>query len=275
VHQNTKRGEHHPARVIAPFSFEAANGGIRLSKNQLIRLWGKAEGLLPSDSKKSEPIFKLGWVMRTNDRQNFSRSLAVASWMLLLLTLTNTGVGAGAQWPAVSAQQDRTAETSQEHPLLLFNTHTGERINIIYRSGQQYIPAALAKLDYFLRDHRTGEVRHFDPRLYDILSDLTASVGHPGTEIDIVCGYRTPSTNESLRARTAGVARNSLHIQAEAIDLRMPGINTLMLRRAALALGRGGVGYYPHSDFIHVDTGRVRQWCFNCSTSLAAGDWSD
>jgi len=87
-----------------------------------------------------------------------------------------------------------------------------------------------------------------------------------------VCGYRTPSTNESLRAHTTGVARNSLHIQAEAIDLRMPGVDTFKLRQAALALRRGGVGYYPHSDFIHVDTGRVRQWCFDCPASLTTGD---
>jgi uncharacterized protein YcbK (DUF882 family) len=165
-----------------------------------------------------------------------------------------------------------SSQDSQDHLLLLYNTHTAERIDIVYRRGDAYIPDALAKLDYFLRDHRTGDVRHFDPRLYDILSDLSASVGHPGGEIDIVCGYRTPSTNESLRAHTTGVAKNSLHIQAEAIDLRMPGINTLKLRKAALALGRGGVGYYPHSDFIHVDTGRVRQWCFDCNASLLTGD---
>jgi uncharacterized protein YcbK (DUF882 family) len=75
-----------------------------------------------------------------------------------------------------------------------------------------------------------------------------------------------------LRAHTTGVAKNSLHIQAEAIDLRMPGIETLKLRKAALALGRGGVGYYPHSDFIHVDVGRVRQWCFDCAAGLIADD---
>src|SRR5208282_3861680 len=109
-------------------------------------------------------------------------------------------------------------------------------------------------------------------RLYNILADLTGSVGKPGAEIDIVCGYRTSSTNEALRAHTTGVAKNSLHIQAEAIDLRMPGVDTIKLRKAALALGRGGVGYYPHSDFIHVDLGRVRQWCFECSASLLSGD---
>jgi uncharacterized protein YcbK (DUF882 family) len=176
-----------------------------------------------------------------------------------------------AQSHEVSSQRSSSPEDQNYH-LLLYNTHTAERIDIVYRRGEQYIPGALAQLDYFLRDHRTGDVRHFDPRLYDILSDLTASVGHPGGEIDIVCGYRTSSTNESLRAHTTGVAKNSLHIQAEAIDLRMPGIDTLKMRKAALTLGRGGVGYYPHSDFIHVDVGRVRQWCFDCPASLIAGD---
>jgi uncharacterized protein YcbK (DUF882 family) len=179
--------------------------------------------------------------------------------------------GVSAQSRAASAPHPPSIE-GQDHRLSLYNTHTNERMEIVYRRGEQYIPEAVAKLDYFLRDHRTGEVRHFDPRLYDILSDLTASVGHPGGEIDIICGYRTSTTNESLRAHTTGVAKNSLHIQAEAIDLRMPGIDTLKLRRAALALRRGGVGYYPHSDFIHVDVGRVRQWCFDCPTSLLAGD---
>jgi uncharacterized protein YcbK (DUF882 family) len=176
-----------------------------------------------------------------------------------------------AQSPEVSSQPISN-RGSHDYRLRLYNTHTAELIDIAYRRDDTYIPEALAKLDFFLRDHRTGDVRHFDPRLYDILSDLTASVGHPGGEIDIVCGYRTSSTNESLRARTSGVAKNSLHIQAEAIDLRMPGVDTLELRKAALSLARGGVGYYPHSNFIHVDVGRIRQWCFDCPASLVAGD---
>jgi uncharacterized protein YcbK (DUF882 family) len=203
--------------------------------------------------------------MQTSKRD--SCCLWAVGAMLFLVPL------AGARTQLRDASSQRTSSPdSHDHLLLLFNTHTGERIDIVYRHGVAYIPDALAKLDNFLRDHRTGDVRHFDPRLYDILSDLTASVGHPDGEIDIVCGYRTPSTNESLRAHTTGVAKNSLHIQAEAIDLRMPGIDTLKLRKAALALGRGGVGYYPHSDFIHVDVGRVRQWCFDCPASLIAGD---
>jgi uncharacterized protein YcbK (DUF882 family) len=202
------------------------------------------------------------------------RSSARISWGLWLAVATLALIapsGARTQSPAASSEglspQDR-----QQHLLRLYNIHTAERLDIVYRAGDHYIPNALAKLDNFLRDHQTGDVRHFDPRLYDILSDLTMSVGHPGGEIDIVCGYRTPSTNESLREHTTGVAKNSLHIQAEAIDLRMPGVNTLELRRAALALHRGGVGYYPHSDFIHVDTGRVRQWCFDCPANLISGD---
>jgi uncharacterized protein YcbK (DUF882 family) len=174
---------------------------------------------------------------------------------------------------APSAQSSVPSATQpQEHRLRLFHTHTGERIDVVYRRGDSYLPDAIAKLDFLLRDFRTGEVRHFDPRLYDTLEDLTASVGRLGAQIDIVCGYRSPWTNEFLRSHTSGVAKNSLHIQAEAIDLRIPGVDTLKLRRAALNLHRGGVGYYPHSDFIHVDTGRVRQWCFDCPPNLLTGD---
>jgi uncharacterized protein YcbK (DUF882 family) len=192
---------------------------------------------------------------------------------LLLLTATQILITRGGLRAESNETSSRTpADGVQGHGLLLYNTHTGERIKVVFRQRDRYVPEALAKLDYFLRDHRTGAVRHFDPRLFDILFDLTASVGRPGAEIDIVCGYRTPSTNESLRARTAGVAKNSRHIQGQAIDLRMPGVDTSTLRRAALALNRGGVGYYPRSDFIHVDAGRVRQWCFNCSAGLPADD---
>jgi uncharacterized protein YcbK (DUF882 family) len=212
--------------------------------------------------------------------------LLVASTLPVAMASTPTG----AQTPAAAvtaspASQLSNAQVSTSEPanaarpvatadgrLVLYNTHTNERLDIVYRRGGRYLPDALAKLDYFLRDHNTSEIRHFDPRLYDILSSLTVAVGRPAAEIAIVCGYRTPSTNEALREHTTGVAKNSLHIQAEAIDLRIPGVNTLTLRRAALALRQGGVGYYPHSDFIHVDVGRVRQWCFDCPASIKSGD---
>lgn len=160
----------------------------------------------------------------------------------------------------------------QEHRLRLFETHTNERIDVIYRKGDAYLSGALAQLDYFLRDHRTGAVRHFDPRLYDLLDSLAEAVGHPGAEIDVICGYRTLWSNNYLRSHTVGVAKNSLHIQAEAIDIRIPGVETSRLREAALALHRGGVGYYPHSDFVHVDVGRVRQWCLDCAAEPRLAD---
>jgi uncharacterized protein YcbK (DUF882 family) len=172
-------------------------------------------------------------------------------------------------WPVVfllAAPLGRTLESAASSPReyrLRFNhTHTNERLDIVYRRGEHYLPEALAGLDRYLRDHRTGEVRHFDPRLFDLLYDLTASVNHAGGEIDVICGYRTAWSNEFLRSRGAhtGVAVHSLHMQAEAIDIRLPGIPTATVRDAALRLQRGGVGYYPASDFVHVDVGRVRRW---------------
>lgn len=150
----------------------------------------------------------------------------------------------------------------REYRLRFYHTHTGERLDIVYRRGDTYVPEALADLDHFLRDHRTGDVHHFDPRLFDLLYDLTASLHDTSGEIDVICGYRTPWSNEFLRTRNAhtGVAQHSLHMQAEAIDIRLPGISTADLRDAALHLHRGGVGYYRSSDFVHVDVGRVRRW---------------
>jgi uncharacterized protein YcbK (DUF882 family) len=160
------------------------------------------------------------------------------------------------------------ASSAEDRRLRLYHTHTGERIDIVFRQGDKYVPEATAKLDQFLRDHRTGDVQQYDPKLYDILWDLTNSVGRPGAEIEIICGYRSPWSNEFLRAHTAGVAKHSLHMQARAIDIRLPGTDTLKLRETALTLHRGGVGYYPRSGFIHVDTGRVTQWCFGCGDAV-------
>ncbi|MGC9949388.1 MAG: DUF882 domain-containing protein [Bryobacteraceae bacterium] len=147
-----------------------------------------------------------------------------------------------------------------EYRLKFFHLHTGERLDIIYRKGDHYLHTALDSLDRYLRDHRTGDIRHYDPKVFDLLHDLTAKLGRPNAEIDVVCGYRTPWSNEFLRTHGRGVARQSLHMQAMAIDIRLPGVRTADLRDAALALRRGGVGYYAASDFVHVDVGRVRRW---------------
>jgi uncharacterized protein YcbK (DUF882 family) len=150
--------------------------------------------------------------------------------------------------------------TAEEHRLRLYHTHTGERIDVVYRKGDTYLPDAIAQLEHFLRDHRTQETHHFDPRLFELLEDLTTALGRPGAEIDVVCGYRTPWSNEYLRHHSSGVAEHSLHMQAMAIDIRIAGIRTSDLRDTALRLHRGGVGYYPQSQFVHVDVGRVRWW---------------
>ena len=147
-----------------------------------------------------------------------------------------------------------------EYRLRFFHTHTGERLDIVYREGGRYLPAALDRINHFLRDHRTGDVRQYDPKVFDLLHDLTAAVGKPNAEIDVICGYRTAWSNEFLRRHSNGVAQHSLHMEAMAIDIRVPGVSTARLRDAALGLHRGGVGYYAKSDFIHVDVGRVRRW---------------
>lgn len=152
------------------------------------------------------------------------------------------------------------ATEGREYRLNLYHSHTGERLDIVYRRGDSYLPGSIIHLDHFLRDHRTGDVHQFDPHLFDLLHDLGGAIGRPEGIIDIVCGYRSPWSNAFLRRTSAGVAEHSLHMQGEAIDIRIPGIPTWKLRDVALALHRGGVGYYPKSEFVHVDVGRFRRW---------------
>ncbi len=189
-------------------------------------------------------------------RDPFLAMVALSGFVLMLSFVAKESASARPVFP-------------EERRLRLFHTHTGERIDIVYRRGDAYLDDALGRLDHFLRDHRTGQGLHYDPHLFDLLTDLTAAAGKPDAEIAVVCGYRSPWSNEFLRAHTAGVAKHSLHMQARAIDIRLPGVSTRDLRSAALSLHRGGVGYYPRSGFIHVDTGRVTQWCFGCSDGLA------
>lgn len=152
----------------------------------------------------------------------------------------------------------------QKFSLHLHHLHTGENLNIVYKIGDAYVPGAVEKLNYFLRDHRTNDVSHYDPREFDLLHSVMTKLGKPDGVIDIVCGYRTPWSNNFLRTRSAitGVAKNSQHTQAKTIDIRVPGIQTSRLRDIALSLHGGGVGYYPVSQFVHVDVGPVRQWTF-------------
>jgi uncharacterized protein YcbK (DUF882 family) len=148
------------------------------------------------------------------------------------------------------------------HPpesLRLYQIHTGETLERVFRADGEYLPEALADLNRLLRDHRTNEVAAIDPALLSLLARLTALVG-PGDMVHVISGYRSPATNRLLAAATDGVAKNSLHMEGKAIDIRIPGRDIADVRDAALSLRGGGVGFYPDSRFVHVDIGRVRSW---------------
>lgn len=153
-----------------------------------------------------------------------------------------------------------TFSSSSARDLAMDHTHTRETIDLTYALGRRYVPQALVNLDHFLRDHYTGLVGTMDPGLYDIMYALRSSL-KARTPFEIISGYRSPKTNEHLRTtRGGGVAKRSLHMDGKAIDLRIPGVPLKELRDAALDLKAGGVGYYPGSNFLHVDTGRIRTW---------------
>jgi uncharacterized protein YcbK (DUF882 family) len=139
------------------------------------------------------------------------------------------------------------------------HTHTGERLSVEYFNGGTYLQDALAAINHFLRDFRTSEVHAIDPDLLDLLNGLTRLTGSR-LPFQVISGYRSPATNEMLRRHSEGVAAGSLHVKGQAIDIRLADVPLARLRQAALAVRRGGVGYYPASDFVHVDTGRVRTW---------------
>jgi uncharacterized protein YcbK (DUF882 family) len=180
---------------------------------------------------------------------------------VLLTLLVVVGALSVPVWTAKAIPAPSKKKPSESiYELRLFETHRDKTIDVVYREGDAYIPSALNKLDYFLRDHLNGDTFDMDPRVFDLLHALTVKVGKPDAVINIICGYRSPSTNAYLRSHSNGVAKHSLHMKGEAIDIRIPGVPLWKLRQAALALHDGGVGYYPHSDFVHVDVGRVRQW---------------
>jgi uncharacterized protein YcbK (DUF882 family) len=143
--------------------------------------------------------------------------------------------------------------------LSFVHTHTSERLSLEYFSGGRYLPDAMSELNRLLRDFRTGEVKPIDPGLFDLLHLLQTHTGAT-RPFQIISGYRSPATNAALRLRSEGVASGSLHLIGKAIDIRVDDVPLARLRDSALALRLGGVGYYPGSNFVHVDTGRVRRW---------------
>jgi len=138
-----------------------------------------------------------------------------------------------------------------------------DAIDVTYRVGDTYVPDALDKLNEYLRDSHNDEVKTYDPRTFDVLYTILAKLDQTSSVIEVLSGYRTQETNDELRRMgTTNAAKHSQHIEATALDIRVPGVPAALLRDAALAVGAGGVGYYPKGQFIHVDTGRVRKWTF-------------
>jgi uncharacterized protein YcbK (DUF882 family) len=192
-----------------------------------------------------------------------TKCLAAGAAVLLMFAVS------GSLKAGETAGTDETGALSgEQYRLRLHHLHTGEDIDIVYRVGDTYLPWAMERLNQFLRDHRTQEASEYDPKEFDLLHELMAKLERPNGVIDIVCGYRTPWSNNLLRSRSAdsGVAEHSQHMLAKAIDIRVPGVATAKLRDAALSLHEGGVGYYPVNQFVHVDVGRVRQWSYGVAS---------
>jgi len=148
---------------------------------------------------------------------------------------------------------------AEARSLSFYHTHTGQYLSVVYRVDGVYQPDALRSVDAFLADFRNHEAHHIDPTLLDVLYDLKSKTGSRAP-FQVISAYRSPTTNQWLRQTTAGVAEHSMHLEGRAIDVRLADVPLARLREVALSLERGGVGFYPQSDFVHVDTGRVRRW---------------
>ncbi|MEP7084526.1 MAG: YcbK family protein [Betaproteobacteria bacterium] len=161
--------------------------------------------------------------------------------------------------PALMLSRHASASVAPPRTLRFDHTHTGEKLAIAYTACDRYLPAALQEISRFLRDFRTGEVHAIDPKLLDQLHQL-ATVTGSSAPFEVISGYRSAATNGILRSHSTGVASQSLHLEGRAIDIRLPNVGIADLRDAAISLRAGGVGFYPDSKFVHVDTGRLRRW---------------
>ena len=231
---------------------------------------GKSHLFPPSLLRLSSPEFV--FMTLSSRAPRFPRILSISFILLCFVGLTANRAFAEPPLltPGVMPAADTVLPTAgQKYELKLYHLHTGESIDVVYRIGDTYIPSALEELNHFLRDHRTDDVSSYDPSEFDLLHNLLTRLKRPNATIDIVCGYRSPWSNNFLRTRggtvdplETGVAEHSQHMLAKAIDIRVPGVSTRKLDQAALSLHAGGVGYYPTSQFVHVDVGPVRQWSF-------------
>jgi uncharacterized protein YcbK (DUF882 family) len=170
------------------------------------------------------------------------------------------GLGAAVAGALLTPEEAHAVMRAPARQIYLHNTHTGEQIKAEYWVKGNYVRSTLKALDRVLRDHHNGSVHPMDPRLLDQIFLLTRTVRQHGP-VQVISGYRSPETNAMLREEDGtGVAQHSFHMQGKAVDIYVPGMPLKYLRRAALNLKAGGVGYYPHSNFIHIDTGPIRHW---------------
>lgn len=151
-------------------------------------------------------------------------------------------------------------KTSKPRILFFRNINTGDTFRGEFLTNRGFSSSSLKKIDYLMRDKRNNQIHKMDPRLFHKFARIQSSLGLKNSEIQIICGYRSPASNSAMRRSGRGVASNSYHTRGQAIDFRIDGVSLAKLRQAAENLNNGGVGYYPRSNFIHVDTGPVRTW---------------
>jgi uncharacterized protein YcbK (DUF882 family) len=181
------------------------------------------------------------------------------------MELTRRGLfsfcAAGAAGVVIGGVSPKQAEAALgDRTLTIYNTHTGEWLkNMVYWSRGRYLLSSLQDMSILMRDHRNDEVHRVDPRLCDILYRTQRLLGANGA-IHMVSGYRSPKTNAMLAKNTTGVAKNSYHLRGQAIDVFIPGVRLGEIQKAGLWLKQGGVGFYPNSGFVHLDSGPVRKW---------------
>jgi uncharacterized protein YcbK (DUF882 family) len=168
-------------------------------------------------------------------------------------------LGIGALFTLLPSAGMAAANASSKRTVSLVNLHTGEKLKTTYWANGRYVQEALAAIDHNLRDFRTGDSHPIDPRLIDLLHDLRIRLLSKAP-FEVISGYRSPATNAQLASAGGGVARKSYHLRGMAIDIRLPDRDLRQIRKAALELRRGGVGFYPKPDFVHVDVGPVRSW---------------
>ncbi len=165
----------------------------------------------------------------------------------------------GATLPFATTKAVFASNNSEAWKIAFRNVHTGESFSGVYRVGDKYLPEAFERMNYVLRDFRTAEVFPMDPHIIDMLSIIHRKVDI-NSPYEILSGYRSPKTNSMLGGKKRGVAKNSFHMYGQAIDIRIPSYSTRKIHNVAKSIKAGGVGYYPRSNFVHIDTGTVRSW---------------